>query len=94
MTNVHRQTIWRIKKQYVEEGLDSALKKGKREGRGPPLNSGSLSRFTSHEYEAIGESLGRGAVTDSWNSVLGYDFQLEPVLCTQLGITGQINEHP
>lgn len=25
-TRVHRQSVWRIKKRYLEEGLDSALK--------------------------------------------------------------------
>jgi len=33
MTNVHRQSIWRIKKRYVEEGLDSALKEKTRPGQ-------------------------------------------------------------
>ena len=33
MTNVHRQSIWRIKKRYVEEGLDSALKEKARPGQ-------------------------------------------------------------
>jgi len=34
MTDVHRQSIWRIKKRFVEEGLDSALNEKPRPG--PP----------------------------------------------------------
>ena len=34
MTDVHRQSIWRIKKRFVEEGLDSALNEKSRPG--PP----------------------------------------------------------
>ena len=33
MTGVHRQSIWRTKKRYVEEGLDSALKEKPRSGQ-------------------------------------------------------------
>ena len=33
MTNVHRQGIWRIKKRYFEEGLDSAIYEKPRSGQ-------------------------------------------------------------
>jgi putative transposase len=33
MTNIHRQSIWRIKKRYVEEGLDSAINEKPRSGQ-------------------------------------------------------------
>ena len=32
-TKVHRQSIWRIKKRYLEEGLDSALEEKPRSGQ-------------------------------------------------------------
>ncbi len=32
-TKVHRQSVWRIKKRYVKEGLDSALKEKPRPGQ-------------------------------------------------------------
>lgn len=32
-TNVHRQTIWRIKKRYLDEGLNSALEEKPRSGQ-------------------------------------------------------------
>ncbi len=32
-TKVHRQRVWRIKKRYLEEGLDSALKEKPRPGQ-------------------------------------------------------------
>ena len=31
--NVHRQTVWRIKKRFIEEGLDSALEEKPRSGQ-------------------------------------------------------------
>ncbi len=34
-TKVHRQTIWRIKNRYLEEGLHSALKEKPRSGQPP-----------------------------------------------------------
>ena len=33
VAKVHRQSIWRIKKRYLEEGLDSALKEKTRPGQ-------------------------------------------------------------
>lgn len=33
MTGVHRQGIWRVKKRYVDEGLDSALHEKPRSGQ-------------------------------------------------------------
>jgi transposase len=33
MTNIHRQGIWRIKKRYLEEGLDSAINEKPRSGQ-------------------------------------------------------------
>lgn len=32
-TKVHRQSVWRIKKRYLKEGLDSALKEKPRPGQ-------------------------------------------------------------
>lgn len=32
-TRVHRQSVWRIKKRYLKEGLDSALKEKPRSGQ-------------------------------------------------------------
>ncbi len=32
-TKVHRQSVWRIKKRFLEEGLDSALKEKPRPGQ-------------------------------------------------------------
>lgn len=33
MLSIHRKTVWRIKKRYLEEGLDSALKDKPRSGQ-------------------------------------------------------------
>jgi len=35
LARVHRQTIWRIKKRYAQEGLDSALEEKPRSGQPP-----------------------------------------------------------
>ena len=33
LTRIHRQSIWRIKKRFLEEGLESALKEKSRSGQ-------------------------------------------------------------
>ena len=49
MVNVHRQRIWRIKKRFLEEGLESALEEKPRSGQPP--------KYTKrHEAEIIAQA--------------------------------------
>lgn len=48
MTNVHRQGIWRIKKRYLEEGLDSAINEKPRSGQ--PKNTRKRRKLRSLQW--------------------------------------------